>query len=206
MGTLFSPSNCDYTFGLSILLNTQSIIEIFAPFYTAIGSESNGQTCSVYGLPPDVADKTKWRGLQIDCVFMTVLNDIEKILQKGGRADLIEIMDTSNALLSLVCEINFKEWHGSPLDTKAMLKSILKFIESGSQNTRPELKDEIKSFYRATSPRMRLPRKILNRIGLFYKIYNLKWKIKHLLLGSEFPEKNFDYSNHPIPLEQKIQG
>lgn len=177
IGSFFRPASCDYTSGISILTNTSSMIEIFTALYSSVGNESNGARNSIHGLSDEDRNLAVWRGLDLNCVFLTVLNDIENTLKLNGRSDLLNSINVSNVLLSTLSELHFKEWHGSTLDTLGMRESIINFISKNKKITRANLLYEFNNFDDKMRPNFLSLRKFLVRLGVFYYLYDLKWKL-----------------------------
>ncbi|NNU43665.1 glycosyltransferase family 2 protein [Ramlibacter montanisoli] len=174
VGTLFAPNACDYTSGVSLLLHTRRITHVLDSLYVAIGKESNGERLTIHGIPPSLKHATRWRGLEVDAVLLTVMNDIDATLERHGEQQWSERMDVGNVLLSLLSEIHTKEWHGSPLDTVEMRERIFSYATLHRDTLRPSLAAELAAYDLQFAPGLRQGRKLLQKLKLFYKVYALK--------------------------------
>lgn len=184
-GSLFSPLSCDYTSGVKILLGTSEIIYLQESMYVAVGNDSNGHNSAVNGGINKVDLKYKhffdWRGLILDSVFLTVMNDIETVIStdQNGKKYLARI-NKDNVILSIMYEIHYKEFHGTQLDTKLMRKKIFDYIER-EPGFRKKLKREVCLFDKDNKPKYIWLRFYLNKHGLLKKIFLIKENI-HLFL------------------------
>jgi hypothetical protein len=170
----FAPNACDYTSGVALLLNTERMTHLQESLYMAIGAESNGERLSVYGVNEKLRPATRWRGLQLDTVLLTVLNDVEMTLKRHGAEKWSERIHLANVLLSLLNEIHFKEWHGSPLDTVRMRADLFSYAALHKDALGPSAIEKLRAYDRKFSPRFRNSRRLLQRLKLFYKLYSLK--------------------------------
>jgi hypothetical protein len=191
VGVLFAPNACDYTSGVSILLNTTRLTHLHDSLYLGIGTDSNGQRLSVFGVPEPLRPATRWRGLELDTVFLTVMNDVESTLQRHGATAWRERIAVANVLLSLLNEIHFKEWHGSPLDTQAMRERVMDYARQHARELGPAALERLAAYDRAHAPRLRPGRRLLQRLDLFYKLYALK----HTMLGHRTVLSGHRYSD-----------
>ena len=177
IGGLFQSYNPDYCYALSVLCNVKSVIHLREPITASNGTESNGQKTAIYGVGKENENRILWRGLNLDCCLLALINDIEQILLFNKKPELICEIDTSNVILSILYEIHFKEWHGSPLNTKNMREILFNYI-NGKDNMRQGIDIEISKYDKLHKPRFVFQRKILQRLGLLYKIINIKKIIK----------------------------
>jgi glycosyltransferase involved in cell wall biosynthesis len=176
-GKLFIPCSCDYTSGIGVLLNTKQLVHIQDSLYIPIGEQSNGQTVAVFGMPERLKHYSVWRGLQLDSVFLSVVRDIEHMLEIHGKRDFIKYINNTNLLLSLLNEIHFKEWHGSPLDIRHMRGLLIDFA---GKNFGQEVVDRLRDYDRNHVPRMRNLRRHLQKLRIFYPLYKFKHRIKDI--------------------------
>jgi hypothetical protein len=178
VGQLFAPNSCDYTSGVSVLLTTKRLVYIHDSLYISIGQQSNGQTVAVFGTPERFRRFSAWRELQLDSVFLSVVRDIENMLEIHGERDFIRYMNATNLLLSLMNEIHFKEWHGSPLDIYSMRQRLIDFA---ARNFDQGTVDRLRDYDRRHAPRMRLLRRYLQKLRIFYPLYSIKHRMKYIL-------------------------
>ena len=75
-------------------------------------------------------------------------------------------LHVNNALLSLISEIHYKEFHGSLLDTLGMRQEIFEFIANNSSSGLVCL-DVINKFDKLKKPRWIPLRRLCRRLGIF---------------------------------------
>jgi hypothetical protein len=184
VGRFFAPNACDYTSGISVLLNTESAIYLQDSLYIPIGSKSNGAQLSVFGLPQRLLKDAAWAGLRMDAVFLTVMNDFERTLRRHGAEKWLGSIERGNVLLSLLSEIHFKEWHGSPLDTTAMREALLDHAQAHAAQIGGDIVERLRLHDQRFAPSWRSARRILQRAHLFYPLYALKHQAKARLSRS----------------------
>jgi hypothetical protein len=124
------------------------------------------------------ASALSWKEIYLDCVFITVLHDIERTILNHRKAHLLSEIDHSNILLSLMCEIHFKEWHGSPLDTTAMKERVLEIGRRGYFGGHPlrvGIVEELIAYKKERAPKLIHVRKILRSLKLLHRLMRLKY-------------------------------
>lgn len=201
-GAFFAPNTCDYTSGVSALVNTNQLIYVRDSLYLAIGNDSNGERLSIYGVPEKLKPSTQWHGLQVDAIFLTVLNDIEQTLKRNGASQWLDAFDKGNAMLSLLAEIHTKEWHGSPLDTATMRLTLFRYAE---KHLGPRILSELQQYDQRNAPKLRTERKLLQSAGLFYPLYRLKHALKEQLKESSSQFYSDDLLSHRSLVVGKAQ-
>jgi hypothetical protein len=191
LGVFYAPNACDYTSGITTLLNVGEIVHLRESLYLAIGAESNGQQLSIHGVPDRLRAATHWRGLALDTVLLTVMNDLEKTFERNAANTWISRFNMRNVLLCLLNEIHFKEWHGTPLDTRTMRLELIEYARRNERQIGPGTVDALRAYDKLHAPRLRSARRLLQRAGVFYTLY--EWK--HAVLGRKVPESTFRYSD-----------
>lgn len=174
VGSFFAPNACDYTSGVSVLLNTRKLTHVGDSLYLSLGNDSNGEKLAVYGVPEKLRPATAWRGLQLDTVLLTVMNDIEDTLRRNGAPEWSPRIDHANVLLSLLAEIHFKEWHGSPLDTVKMKQHLLRYAEANKERLGANIAARLAAYDAEFSPSLPAARRWLQKWGCFYALYRCK--------------------------------
>lgn len=166
---LFRPISPDYTSAVALLLLSEKCVHIEEMMYLPAGNKSNFSDSSIIGLRSyltNYPDCNLWRGLQLDLVFLTVLNDIESTLASWpeGGAWKLE-MNVENALKCMIWELHFKEFNGSLHDTQAMRSAILRF--GSTQGLDADALERVESYYSNNRHRFVGVRKLLRRLGLY---------------------------------------
>lgn len=166
---LFRPISPDYTSAVALLLLSEKCVHIEEMMYLPAGNKSNFSDSSIIGLRSYLINFplcNAWRGLQLDLVFLTVLNDIESTLSSWPEGEAWKLeMNLENALKCMIWELHFKEFNGSLHDTKAMLSAILSF--GSSQGLDSVAIKRVESYYSENKHRFVGARKMLRRLGLY---------------------------------------
>lgn len=181
-GELFRPVSPDYTSAMALLLLGKNCARFSEMMYLPVGGAgSNFSDSSVLGMRENLRkfeDCNDWRGLREDIVFLTVLNDIEQTLagMPMGRT-WIEQINLKNALKSMMCELNFKEFYGSLLPVDSMRKEIYRFGEN--QGLSPDDIADLEEYSTTSRHRLVSVRRFLRRLGIFDPVYGLNNKLRY---------------------------
>lgn len=166
---LFRPISPDYTSAVALLLLSEKCVHIEEMMYLPAGNKSNFSDSSIIGLRSylvNYPDCNSWRGLQLDLVFLTVLNDIESTFNSWPAGEAWkQKMDVENALKCMIWELHFKEFNGSLHNTQAMRASILRFGSTLGLDT--SAIKRIESYYSENKHRFVGMRKMLRRLGIY---------------------------------------
>jgi hypothetical protein len=166
---LFRPISPDYTSAVALLLLSEKCVHIEEMMYLPAGNKSNFSDSSIIGLRSylvNYPDCNAWRGLQLDLVFLTVLNDIESTLASWPAGEAWKLkMNAENALKCMIWELHFKEFNGSLHDTQAMKAAILRF--GSTQGLDAGALERVESYYSKNKHRFVGMRKLLRRLGLY---------------------------------------
>ncbi|HEU0152053.1 MAG TPA: glycosyltransferase [Arenimonas sp.] len=180
-GELFRPISPDYTSAIALLLLAERCVRIDEMMYHPIGNKSNFSDTTINGLG-HYKEKwpgcEKWRGLEIDVVFPTVLNDIERTLEKWPERDVwLARFNVENALKCVIWELHFKEFNGSLLDTAQMRREVYAFAKTiGLEEDQVQ---RIRNYDHAKRHRFVPLRKLLRAWGLYDKARNLNNAVRY---------------------------
>lgn len=178
---LFRPVSPDYTSAIALLLLSDKCVRIEEMMYLPAGNKSNFSDSSIIGLR-SYLDRypgcNSWRGLQLDLVFLTVLNDIERTLEplpscEGWKSK----MNVENALKCMIWELHFKEFNGSLHDTGLMREAILSF--GAKLGLDGEAVKRIESYYFNNRHRFVSARRLLRRLGIYDPVRQLNNAIRY---------------------------
>lgn len=175
VGSFFRPLSCDYTSGISVLLEAEKILHIHDSLYLSHGNKSNGANSSIYGCKRNIEHLSQiehdGRYPDVDCVLSTVLNDILESLSLHGEARCSQYVDLLGYYKSLVRELEFKMWHGSPLDVEKIFTAVHKACLS---NLGISAADEVYMLYVKCMPKYRRIRRFLRYSNLFSAALQVK--------------------------------
>ena len=168
-GELFRPISPDYTSAVALLLLADRCVRIDEMMYHPIGNKSNFSDTTINGLG-HYREKwpgcEKWRGLEIDVVFPTVLNDIERTLNNWPHREVwLSRFNVENALKCVIWELHFKEFNGSLMDTQKMRQEVYAFAKR--IGLREDQIQKIRDYDRKRRHRFVPLRKVLRACGLY---------------------------------------
>lgn len=168
VGSFFRPLSCDYTSGISILVEGEKILHIHDSLYLSHGNKSNGANSSIYGCRRNIEHLSQiehdGRYPDVDCVLSTVLNDILESLSLHGEARCSQYVDLLGYYKSLVRELEFKMWHGSPLDVDKIFSCV---HEACQAKLGSSAADEVLMLYLKCIPKYSRLRRFLRHSNLF---------------------------------------
>lgn len=176
VGSFFRPLACDYTSGISTLLETNEILHIHDSLYLSYGKESNGASTSIEGWKKTglvLCDQIERSNIypNIDCVLSIVLHDILETIKLHGDRSANEQINLLGYYKSLIRELEFKQLRGSSLNIDKMLRSILECASSQLEST--EIVD-LKCFAKLVRPKFVRFRRLLRLLGIFELAMNAK--------------------------------
>jgi hypothetical protein len=192
VGSFFRPLSCDYTSGISVLIEGGDILYVKESLYLSFGSKSNGASNSIYGCRKhfNLTSQIESNDIypDVDCVLSTVLHDILESLSLHGKIHYAEHINLLGYYKSLVRELEFKMWHGSLLDIDKLFSCIYKVCQA---NLGASAADEVFELYSNCMPKYRRLRRFLRIIHLIQPALSFKEK---LINGSGFVPYSDDHS------------